>query len=442
MERDKAYDPRDFTIHLRDLVLYVLVRWRLWLSAALAGAILLTLWRYVDDVHRYRMGQTAPAPLTALSADARARVASAMGYQAAYQRVCAYNETAPLMHIDPGAAPTRRMRLLVTGEGCWTAACLYREHVVSESLYREMADETTRAADLAELVTVEVECETTQQTARRVFLTMQVLAPTEELCNRLSAAVRQAVEDAFADVAAAAGPHGHTWAFDRYAVLRDETVATRQQASLEQQTALQEKHAAAHRALTADERAYIQRLMGQTTDAAPATPPVIHRTAWLWGFLLGGGAGVLLLAVRYLFCGRVLSAADAVSRHGVAVIGVLGGDKRRFARLRDAAEDGALVWQRLAVSAATQGVTRLYLSVPAAQESRLAGWIPPPEKRSVAVSVGGSPATDGGAAQAFSACDGLVVACVCGATAHRDVAAQVALAKQWGIPVVGLLLLQ
>ena len=88
MEQDKAYDPRDFTIHLRDLALYVLVRWRLWLSAALAGAILLTLWRYVDDAYRYRTAQTAPAPLTDLSADSRARVASAMGYQAAYQRVC------------------------------------------------------------------------------------------------------------------------------------------------------------------------------------------------------------------------------------------------------------------------------------------------------------------------------------------------------------------
>ena len=441
MERDNAYDPRDFTIHWRDLALYVLVRWRLWLSAALAGAILLTLWRYVDDAYRYRTAQTTPAPLTDLSADSRARVASAMGYQAAYQRVCTYNETAPLMRIDPGATPTRRMRLLVTGEGCWTAACLYRELVVSESLYRDLADSATTAADWAELVTASVESESTQQTARQVFLTLQVLAPTEEQCGRLSAAVRQAVDDGFAAVAATAGAHGHTWAFDRYAVLRDETVATRQQASLEAQTTLQEKHAAAQRALTVAEREYIKRLMGQTADTDQITPPTIHRLAWLWGFLLGLGVGVALLAVGYLFCGRVLSAADATDRHGVAVIGVLGSGKRRFSFLRDPTEDGSLVWQRLTVSAARRGVTRVYLSVTEG-ESHLDGWVPPPEERGLSVAVGASPATDGEAARKFSTCDGLVMVCRRGQTTHRDVAAQMALARQWDVPVVGLLLWQ
>lgn len=438
MERDKAYDPRDFTIHLRDLVLYALTRWRLWLSVALAGAILLTLWRYVDDVSRYRAAQTAPAPLTALSAESRARVASAMGYGAAYRRVCTYNENAPLMHIDPGATPTRRMRLLVTGEGCWTAATLYREQVASEDLYREWADETTTAADLAELVTATVESETTQQTARRVFLTVQVLAPTEALCNQLAEAVRQAVDDGYAAVAAAAGAHGHAWAFDRYAVLRDETVATRQQASLEQQTALQDKYAAAQKELTAEEQEYIARLMGQDADTTPAAPPTIHRLAWLWGFLLGGGIGFAVLAVGYLFCGRVLSAADVATHHGVAVVGVLG-EKRPFSCLRDSAEDPALVWGRLAVSAARRGVTRLYL---AAEGEVPAAVVPPPERRGIAVTVGSFPAADGEAAQAFSACDGLLLVCRWDVTAHRTVAAQLALAKQWDVPVVGILLLR
>ena len=431
MEQDKAYDPRDFTIHLRDLALYVLVRWRLWLSAALAGAILMTLWRYVDDTHRYRSGQTAPAPLVTL--------ASAMGYQAAYQRVCAYNETAPLMQVDPGAAPTRRMRLLVTGEGCWTAATLYREYVVSESLYRTLAEDATQAAYLAELVTVAVESEPSQQLARQVFLTIQVLAPTEELCNRLSAAVRQAVDESFDAVTAAAGVHGHLWAFDRYAVLRDETVATRQQTALEAQTALQEKHAAAHRALTADEREYIERLMGESSDEPPSEPPVIHRSAWLWGFLLGGGVGVLLLAVRYLFHGRVLSAADIISRHNVKVLGVLGGKKRRFARLRDTVENTDLVWQRMAVTASVQGIARLYVS---GEKMRLEGLSETLESYGIVLSTGVSPAVNGEAAQKLAACDGLVVTAVWGHTAHRDVAAQLSLAEAWRIPVLGVLLWQ
>lgn len=440
MEEQKAYDLRDFTIHWRDLALYVWMRWRLWLSAALAGAILLTLWRYVEDTARYRAAQTAPEPLTSLSADARARVASAMGYQAAYQRVCARNEAAPLMHIDPGAAPTRRMRLLVTGEGSWTAACLYREYVESETPYRELAQETAQAAYLTELVTVEVESEPTQQTPQRVFLTVQVLAPSEELCNRLSSVVRQTVDRVFDTVTEAAGNHGHRWVFDRYAVLRDETVAARQQSSLEEQTALQEKYAAAHRALTAEEEDYIRRLMGLTDADTPAAPPTIHRLAWVWGFLLGGTVGLLWLSVRYLFCGRVLSAADAVSRHDVAVVGVLGGKRQRFPRLQDAAEETGLVAQRLAVTAAAKGVTRLYLSVPKGEERRIAELAEMLKQRGVAVAVGPSPCVDGGAAEAFAACDGLAVVALRGVTSHRAVAAELALATQWEIPALGLLL--
>ena len=442
MEAKSEYDPRDLTVHLRDAALYVLMRWRRLLATALVGAIVFTGVRYAQDLHTYRAGQSAPAPMATLSADSRARVASAMGYQAAYRRVCTYNETAPLMQVDPGAAPTRRMRLLITGEGCWTAACLYREHVMSESLYRPMAEEGIPAAYLAELVTVEIESEPTWQTPMRAFLTVQVLAPTEELCNRLSSVVRRTVEEVFAVVTAAAGEHACTWVFDRYAVLRDETVAARQQAELEQQSQLRDQHAAAQRMLTAEEKEYILRLMGQTSATDPAPPPSIRRTAWLWGFLLGGGVALMWLLLRYLFCGRVLSAADMVSRHGVAVVGVLGESVTHplYRRLKDHPEDAALVWQRLAVSAVTAGVTRLYVAT--TDSACLDGLAAALERQGVALLVGDSPAVDGAGAERFSSCDGFVTAARWGHTAHRTVAEELALARQWRIPVLGALLLQ
>lgn len=444
METKTGYDPRDLTVHLRDAALYVLMRWRLLLAGALAGAILLTAVRYMQDLHAYKMGQSAPAPITTLSADARARVASAMGYQAAYRRVCAYNETAPLMRVDPGAAPTRRMRLLITGEGCWTAAYLYREYVVSESLYRDLAENNTTATDLAELVTVEVESEPTWQAPRQVFLTVQVLAPTEELCNRLSSVVRRTVEEVSAVVVAAVGEHTHTWVFDRYAVLRDETVATHQQASLEQQSQLRDKHTAAQRMLTTEEKEYLLRLMGQASAADPLPPPSLRRTAWLWGFLLGGGAALIGLLLGYLFCGRVLSAADVVSRHGVAVLGVSGEPEKSplVRRLKDRTEEGALVWQRLAVSASAEGVTRLYVSVPDGENAGLEGLAAALAERKVSLLVGESPAADSEAAKALSSCDGVAIAVHWGHTAHRVVAEELALARQWHIPVLGVVLMQ
>lgn len=441
MEAKPTYDPRDLTVHLRDAALYILVRWRLWLVAALVGALLLTVGWYAVDWRTYEMGQTAPEPLTALSEDARARVAAAMGYQAAYRRICAYNEAAPLMQIDPGAAHTRRMRLLITGEGSWTAAHLYREHVESEGAYRELAEQPTGAPYLAELVAVSVESEPTQ-IPQRVFLTIQVQAPTEELCNRLSSVVRRTVEEAVASVTAAVGEHTYAWAYDRYAVLQDEAVAIRQQENLASQSTLGEQYDTAYRALTAAEKEYVMRLLGQTAATDPATPPILRKTAWVWGFLLGGVVGLVWLAVRYLFCGRVLSAADVVSRHGIAVVGVLGKRPRRWRRLYDRVEEEPLVWQRIAVTAVREGVSHLYVSAPPAWQERLPHLAAALATHHVLLSVGDSPCTDGTAAQTMAACDGLVVAVERERTAHRAIAEDVAQARQWGIPVLGVLLWQ
>lgn len=428
----EAYDPRDLTVHLKDLVLYILMRWKLLVSAALAGAILLTAAQYVTDVSRYRNEEPAAVTLTA---EGRAHVAAALSYEAAYRRLCAYNEGAPLMHIDPAAAPTRQMRLLVTGENALSAARLYRDFMTAQAAYRDVAEEGAQAAYMAELVTVTVENETMQQPSQQTFLSVQVIAPTEEVCGRLSAVVYRLVEEVQTTVSEAVGAHTAKWVIDRSIVTRDETLAARQQMSFEEQTRLGEQSAAARQALTAqEERAYLRQLEG-ISDADTASPPAVSRKAWLWGFLLGGGVGLLILSLSYLFCGRVLSAADVASRHKIAVVGVLG--KGRF--LQDAAEDSALVWRRLAVSAKRQGVTRLFVSAESEDWDTLAARL---AEYGIALSVGASPATDSGAAETLAACDGCVLALRWGETRHPRVAQEIALARQWEIPILGALLLQ
>ena len=220
----EAYDPRDFTIHLKDAALYILLRWKLLVSAALAGAILLTVARYVMDISRYRSEDSSSVTLTA---EERAHVAAALSYEAAYRRLCAYNEGAPLMHIDPAAAPTRQMRLLVTGENALAAARLYREFVMAQALYRDVAEDGAQAAYMAELVTATVENEMVQAPSRQAFLSVQVVAPTEEICARLSAVVHRLAQEEQTAVAEAVGAHTARWVVDRYAVARDETLAAR-----------------------------------------------------------------------------------------------------------------------------------------------------------------------------------------------------------------------
>ncbi len=428
----EAYDSRDFTIHLKDAALYVLMRWKWLLSAALAGAILLTVVQYVTDIGRYR----SETPAVTLTAEERAHVAAALSYEAAYRRLCAYNEGAPLMHIDPAAAPTRQMRLLVTGENALAAAGLYRDFMTAQALYREVAEHGAHTAYMAELVTAVVENEAMQAPSRQTFLSVQVIAPTEETCARLSAVVYRHVEEMASVVTEAVGAHVARWVVDRYAVVRDETLATRQQASFEEQTRLGEQAATARQGLTAREIEVYRRQLEGVSDEERSSPPAVSRRAWLWGFLLGGGIGLAALAVGYLFCGRVLSAADVVSRHKVAVLGVLGKSRP----LQDTAEDGALVWRRLAVTAQRQGVTRLFVSAESEEgwgdlSARLVGY-------GITLSVGASPAVDGGGAQALAACDGCVLALQWGIARHDRVAQEIALARQWEIPVLGVLLWQ
>ena len=429
----EAYDPRDFTIHLKDAALYILLRWKLLVSAALAGAILLTVARYVTDISRYRSDTSTAVTLTA---EERAHVAAALSYEAAYRRLCAYNEGAPLMHIDPAAAPTRQMRLLVTGDNALAAARLYREFVTAQALYRDVAEDGAQAAYMAELVTATVENEMVQAPSRQTFLSVQVVAPTEEICARLSAVVHRLAQEEQTAVAEAVGAHTARWVVDRYAVARDETLAARQQASFEEQTRLGEQDATARQGLTAqEERAYLRQLEGVSDEETPTPPAVSHR-AWLWGFLLGGGIGLAALSVGYLFCGRVLSAADVTSRHKVAVVGVLGKSRP----LQDTAEDSVLVWRRLAETARRQGVTRLFVSAESEE-----GWgdlCAALADCGITLSVGASPAIDGGGAQTLAACDGCVLALRWGVARHRRVAQEIALARQWGIPLLGVLLLQ
>ena len=428
----EAYDSRDFTIHLKDAALYILMRWKWLLSASLAGAILLTAAQYVMDIGRYRSDTSA---IVTLTAEERAHVAAALSYEAAYRRLCTYNEGAPLMHIDPAAAPTRQMRLLVTGENARAAAGLYREFMTAQALYREVAEEGVPTAYMVDLVTLTVENEMMPQPSRQVFLSVQVVAPTEEICARLSAVVYRLAQEEQTAVAEAVGAHTARWVVDRYAVVRDETLSARQQASFEEQTRLGEQAAAARQGLTAQElEVYRRQLEGVSEEKTP--PPAVSRRAWLWGFLLGGGIGLVALSVGYLFCGRVLSAADVTSRHKVMVLGVIG----KGGLLRDAAEDSALVWRRLAVTAQRKNVTRLFVSAESEDGwgdlcAVLGGY-------GITLSVGASPTTDGGGAQTLAACDGCVLALRWGVARHDRVAQEIALARQWDIPVLGILLLQ
>lgn len=445
MNKANAFEPRDLVIHFRDLVLYVALRWRSILLVALAGAVLLGGFAYWRDLTLYGAAEEIEV-VTPADPDAAglARVATAQSYRAAYASMCAYNQSAPMMSIDFMAVHTRRMSYLVTGDCAYAAATLYSKSLESQDLYADLEeqDEDMLPAYLAELVSTKITYETSDTPAHCVFLDVEIVAPTKELCNRLSELAKETVSGLTAPVKAAAGEHTGRWAFDRYVVTGSETVRTRQLDSLQQQKQLQTDLTAAEGALTSSDRAYLNRLEKQEAEPDPDHPvsePTLSVKKILLGFLAGFALMVLWYALRYLFCGRVLSENDLAVRQGVTVFGSLAGEQKRCAvdrllcrLLQDKDADPVLTGRRMALSAGEMGVGAVYVvgELPAGVAEAMA-------KDGVALTAGEDPAISGEGMDALLAAEGLLLAVRGGVTRHNDLARTLALAKTLNRPVLG-----
>lgn len=446
MNKQNEFDPRDLTIHFRDLMLYVALRWRSILLVALAGAVLLGGFTYWRDMSLY--GAAAEKTETVIAAEpddaGLARVATVQNYRAAYTSLCAYNQAAPMMSIDFMAVHTRRMSYLVTGDCAYAAAALYSKSLESQDLYADLEeqDEDVLPAYLAELISVKLTYESGDTPAHCVFLDVEIVAPTKALCNQLSEVVRRTVSGLTSPVEEAVGAHAGSWAFDRYVVAGSETVRNRQLDSLKQQKQLQTDLAAAEGALTAADRAYLNRLEKQEVEPDPDHPtpkPTLSVKRILLGFLAGFALMALWYALGYLFCGRVLSENDLAVRHGISVLGSLAGEKKRCCAdrllcrlLQDKDTDPDLLARKLVLAVEEARLTCVYL-----MGDLHADFAHELEENNFSALTGGNPADSAADMEELAAADALVVAVKSGVTRHADLARALALAKSLNRPVLG-----
>lgn len=452
MNRQNEFEPRDLVIHFRDLVLYVALRWRSILLVALACMVLLGGFAYWQDVKLYNAAvNNTPQTVTHPDPDdaGLARVATVQNYRAAYASQCAYNQSAPMMRIDFMAVHTHRLSYLVTGEQAYVAATLYSKSLASRDLYAGLGeqDEDILPAYFAELLTVKLTYETEAAPAQCVFLDVEIIAPTKELCEQLSGLARETVSGLVAPVTKAVGKHAGSWVFDRYTVTGSESVRTRQLDSLKQQKQLQTDLATAEGELTATDRAYLNRLEKQeekpTTGVAPAKPDLNVKMTVL-GFLVGFVLMAMWRALRYLFCGRVLSENDLLTRHNVTVYGTLPGEKKRCfvdrllcKWLQDKESDPFCVACQVALSVEAAALTSVYLM--GDMHPDIAHEL---ESRNINVIKGGNPADSGEGMEGLSCADGLVIGVRCGVTRHKDIARAIKVAKTLDCPVMGAIILK
>lgn len=457
MKANAQYEARDIFVRFRDMMLYVLLRWKSVLLIALAVAVLATGIKFWQDTNRYNSIEKAQTPeepvAEPLDADGLAHVALVQRYQWNYDSLCLYNTTAPMMKIDFQAVPTQQMSYLLFGSRSFVAATLCRESLGDEMLYATLAEtlsteeNVVTPAHLAELVMVELEQDTAEN-ADSVFVQVRVIAPNEELCAELAKVVRDTMDEVISTVRREMGNCQSRNVFDRYGVVRSEEVRDRQMARLtEQDEALKQLEKATDN-LTAAEEDYLfvsdREEKEEPTWSYPA--PKISVLTFFLGLIGGGLVMALWYGVRYLYCGRVLSAAEMEVRYGLSVFGALTGTAPQGAVnrlwrnwLQDEASEPFLLWHRMALTAKNAGVKSVYL---VGDADRLEGLSQVMEQQGVSLRIGSSPLANPDTLAALSESEALVLTADLEVTRHKTVAAELELARQLECKTLGVLLMK
>ncbi|MBQ8683112.1 MAG: hypothetical protein IJ518_01180 [Clostridia bacterium] len=466
MKETKTNHPQDIFLVFRDMLLYVLLRWRSILVVALALAVLAGGYKYLQDTRRYQaavQNQAGEMEPKELDASSMAKVTAVLRYRSAYEGACAYNEAALLMHIDPEAVPTRNISYLITGDRAYAAAELYSKYLADENMYTAITGQLTNAKNplpvyLAELITTSISQDEAPSAPAGAtvcrLLNIRIVAPTEELCGQIATAIKERMTTLSGTIRESMGTALTCEAvYDQYGVLRTPTIRDQQQKNLNTQNDLETKLAEAEEALSAEERTYIeqQSAVEGGTSLAPAKPSVSKKFLVL-GFLAGGVLMAFLYVLRYIFTRRVQSRTDMAIRYPFPVFGAvaLGGKKGFFidrwlkAWLRDKAEPVDLVQRQVVLAARCAEVKQVYATGCAlsADAATLAGLEAALAEQGITLTVGAYPTTDVAAMDAMAAADALLLVETVDVSSHNELARVLALADQCGQTVLGAVLMQ
>ena len=455
MKEKSEFKPQDLWINFRDLFLYVLLRWRSILTVALVGAVLLCGVKYLKDVKNHKSdAASTTSSAVELDVDSKANVELVIGYRGIYEKHAVYNANALYMHIDADAVPTWNLSYMIAGENSYATASLYRKHLNSQNLYEgltgqlEQKDDEYLSAYLAELVTFSLDYEDSDAPSEKVFLDIKVVAPTQELCKQVTDLLRESMNTLSDEVTAATGAHTSQLVYDHYAVRLTESVRTFQQNSWRALGNALKDLEEAEGKLTAAEKEYLNQLTNEE-NAAPAAPPSVSKKMLVLGFLLGGILMAAWYALRYVFCGLVLSESDVALRYGVPVFGSVEESKKRFfidrlllKWLQDKSTKVHLLQRQVALVAKAADARAVYAIGSEGDAERLPDLAQELQALDIALQMGDSPMASDAGMVAMAAADAVLLVKQVGVATHKDIVRELAMAEQLGQTVLGVVLLK
>lgn len=323
------YEKEDILINFRDLLVYLLRRWKSALIGVLIITLLMTGYQYLRDYRAYQNalasnGQTA----TELSELSLANANQVLQYRETYQAQAEYNRSSLLMQINSGAVPTETVSYLITGTRSYVAATLLQNHLNDLSVYERVSAAIAPDSDPAqimELVSATVAYDDSSAVADHALLSIKIIAPNKDLCNAIATELRNYLHTLHDNTAVDVGNYTLTLAQETFRYTVDNSLKTTQQNNLNTCNTLRNNLKTATDALSAQEKAYVERMSSQNGDSLDRkpTPPSVSKKALVLGFAAGVVLFVFLYGLGYVFDRRIKSREDFTERYGLYVFGVL-----------------------------------------------------------------------------------------------------------------------
>ncbi len=459
------YKKDDVIINFRDMLIYILRRWRNIVIGVLAVGLLAVGYRYLSDWRSYQnklnANQQQAATIT-LDGVSLANANQVLQYEKVYQAQADYNRNAPLMQINPGAVKTQTLTYLIEGARSYVIAQLYQTHLGDVNLYTDIADHAdpvSNTAHIAELVSIEIKYDKqTTAPTDHALVCIDIIAPTDTLRENITHTVKAHIVSLQETVSQALGAHKLTLMTDALQTRVDTTLKNTQQSNLNACNTLRTNLKNAKEALTDEEKAYLEQAAIDDTLAAPVSPnPPSVSKKWL---VLGVAAGLALMlgiyVLGYIFGQKLKSRTDLAERYELYIFGRLTANtrpsltERTIRRLfckKEAAETPAYVTQQLLLSvkaacADNNNGPSVLVTGSALDDAMLADMVTELQKEGIRLTVLADPVQNPAAPRAFADADAVVLAETAGRSTYDDIYRTLDMCARFETPVLGAFIIE
>lgn len=356
----------EMTISVKDLLLRILLKWRMILVWMLIGAVVLDGVGFVRSARAARQAREAVTTpeedeeqmLLAVSeaeeklsareaAEVKTAVGTYLSYQKEYQNALAYNTNSIRMQLDPNSVPTMTVQYYIDNHYQAVYPVIEARDTTSDIItsFSSKVTNTTVCEQIVEELQWDIDSAYVQEliTASQFaddILTISVMGQDQDVCEKMMAIIQQVVESETAGLKALYGDFDIAVLHKQYYEGASSMLLTAQQTQVSGLNNIKTAMNNVVSNMTEDQKAYYAALLDKETageaadegeqedeaEAAPSATPQANVISLKY-ILLGAFVGVFLaccwIAFRYLIAGALRVKDDLEEVFGTPLLGSL-----------------------------------------------------------------------------------------------------------------------